>query len=108
AYHLSRITGDNGRADDAVGARLHVNLGETGSCAVENSSINMGKVLPESLNRQTLCVRLFFRKTDLRHFWVGVCACGDDEGADLFSSQKECVLNDNAGHGIGRVSELVA
>jgi len=97
--------GDDGGADDGIGAGAQVDADESVGLAVEDGAIDFGERLSESGDGDALGCGLVFGQPDVGHFWRGVGGAGDDQGTGLLAAAEQGVLNDDAGLKIGAMGE---
>src|SRR5207249_12317961 len=86
--HLAGVAGDDGRAEDAVGALLHVHLDETLLLAIGYGAVDGGQGRHEGVDGDALPGRVALVHADVRDLRVGVGAPGDVQRAQLLPARK--------------------
>src|SRR5437867_1948596 len=105
--HLARVPGDDGRAEDAVGALLHVHLDEALLLAVGDGAVDGGERRHEGVDGDVLPRGVALVHPDVRDLRIGVGAPGHVQRAQLLAAEEEGVLDHDACGRIGHVRELV-
>ena len=108
ADHFAGVAGDDGRAENLVAALLDVNLDEALVVAVGAAAVGLADGLDEGVDLDALFLRARRVEAHVRDLRIGVGGPGDDEvGRLAVGDGEECVLQHDAGGGVGGVGELV-
>src|SRR5262249_22791570 len=107
ADHLAGMGGDDGAAEDLIGALHDVDFHEARFLAFDDGSIDVAHRNFERIDLDAPLLRVALVHADVGDFGVGVRAPRYGQRAQLLAPEKQGVLNDDARAGVGSVRELV-
>ena len=105
---LTSVAGYDGATQDSTGFPIIMNSTEAAEIAIENRSVDIAQRLRDRADVVTRRFRIFFIKSHMSNFRVGVGTPRNHQIADFSTREEQRIGDDDARHGIGGVGEFVS